>query len=75
MSGVSTQGVGAGACANAGVVSAPSAAAIKRVLVENLVIVHFSPATNRQIVDPVLNKSRTPSPRQYRETVRRSTRP
>jgi hypothetical protein len=72
MSGVSTQGVGTGAWANAGVVSAPSAAAIKRVFVENLVIVH---SPRQPIVDPVLNKSRTPLPRQYDETVRRSARP
>src|SRR5438105_10505202 len=70
MSGVSTQGVGARVCAKADVVSAPSAAAIKRVFVENLVIVH-SP---RQpiIVEPILNKSRTPLSRQYDETVGRS---
>src|ERR1700692_3493205 len=40
MSGDSTQGVGLAACANADVVSAVSAAAIKRVLVENRVILH-----------------------------------
>ena len=40
MSGFSSQGVGAAACANADVVSAVSAAAIKRVLVENRVILH-----------------------------------
>jgi hypothetical protein len=40
MSGFSSHGDGAGLCANADVVSAPSAAAIKRVLVEDLVIVH-----------------------------------
>jgi hypothetical protein len=51
MSGVSTQGVGAAVCANADVVSAVSAAAIKKaatikkVLVENLVI--MCPPGNR----------------------------
>jgi hypothetical protein len=74
MSGVSTQGVGAGAWANADVVSAPSAAAIKRVFVENLVIVH-SPRQPIRIVDSILNKSRTPMPRQYHETVGRSAHP
>jgi len=69
MSGVSTQGVGAGACANAGVASAPTAAAIKRVFVENLVIVH---SPRQPIVDLILNKSRTPSPRQYDQTVHRA---
>ena len=39
MSGLSTQGVGAGVSANADVVSAASAAATKKVLVENLVII------------------------------------
>src|SRR5258708_30465207 len=39
MSGVSTHGVGAAACAKADVASADSAAAIKRVLVENRVII------------------------------------
>src|SRR5712691_12844943 len=39
MSGVSTHGVGSAACAKADVASADSAAAIKRVLVENRVII------------------------------------
>src|ERR1700682_2953724 len=49
MSGVSTQGVDAAACANADVVSAVSAAAIKRGLVENLVIMH-APSNRSEIV-------------------------
>jgi len=40
MSGVSTHGVGAALSANAHVVNAVNAAAINRVLVENLVIMH-----------------------------------
>jgi hypothetical protein len=40
MSGLSTQGVGAAAWADADVENALSAAAIKTVLVENLVILH-----------------------------------
>src|SRR5712671_912524 len=39
MSGLSTHGVGAAACAKADVASADSAAAIKRVLVENPIII------------------------------------
>src|SRR5882757_5051511 len=39
MSGVSTHGVGSAACAKADVASADSAAAIKRVLVENRVMI------------------------------------
>jgi hypothetical protein len=45
MSGDSTHGVGAAACAHAAVVSAVSAAAIERVLIESLII-SFSPKTD-----------------------------
>src|ERR1700694_356349 len=48
MSGVSTQGVGAALCASADAGSAPSAAAIKSVLVENPVIVYPPPATDQK---------------------------
>src|SRR5437879_1763587 len=48
MSGDSTQGVGAALCAPAAAASAISAAAVKTVLVESLVILH-SPATDRKL--------------------------
>src|SRR6266481_163911 len=75
MSGVRTHGVGAAACANADVVSAVSAAATKRVLVENLVIMH-SPSNRSKKLAPAhfLNKSRTPLSRQYDYSIRRSRR-
>src|ERR1700737_1778679 len=77
MSGVSTQGVGAALCANADVVSAVSAAAIKRVLVENLVITHAPSNRSEKVWRPAnfLNKSRTPLSRQYDESCRRDRRP
>jgi hypothetical protein len=76
MSGFSSQGVGAGLCANADVESAVSAAAIKNVLVENPVII-AAPGNlpNNLASANILNKSRTPLPRQYDETYRRSAAP
>src|SRR6267378_303967 len=80
MSGFNSQGVGAAACANAGVVSAAgaaattSAAAIKSVLVENLVILH-SPSYRSEGGISFLNKPRTPFSRQYGEPFRRSKDP
>jgi hypothetical protein len=73
MSGFSSQGVGAGLCANADVESAVSAAAIKNVLVENPVII-AAPGNPCKYAN-ILNKSRTPLPRQYDETYRRSAAP
>jgi hypothetical protein len=67
MSGVSTQGAGAAACANAEVVSAASAAAAKTVLVENLVIILAPSNLSEFLHRAALNKSRTPLPRQYDE--------
>jgi hypothetical protein len=46
MSGFNSQGVGAAACANAEVVSAVSAAVIKKLLVENRIIVILPAAEN-----------------------------
>jgi len=43
-------------------------------LVEDIVIMH-APSNRSEIIGrPVLNKSRTPLPRQYDETVRRTRR-
>src|SRR5664280_2533717 len=70
MSGDNSQGAGLASCAKAAVVSAVSAAATKTVLVENLVILH-APSSQSEKTDPaiavdsLLNKSRTPSSRQY----------
>src|SRR5450759_2349265 len=73
MSGASTQDVGLAASAKAEVVSAVSAAAIKKVLVENPVILH-APKKLRRLAN-LLNKSRTSLSRQYDEPIRRSPRP
>src|SRR6266540_4961110 len=64
MSDFSSQGVGAAACANADVASPVSATAIKKVLVEDLVIV-ILPAAKLASAPSVLNKSRTPLFRQW----------
>src|SRR5260370_31455473 len=76
MSGASTQGVGAAVSANADVVSAISAAAIKKVLVENLVTTR-PPATGLQSwsVCLCLNKPRTPFARQHDRPIHRSASP
>jgi hypothetical protein len=55
------------------VVSAVSAAAIKTVLVENLVILR-APGNRSEKNGPVLNKSRTPLSRQYDRSIRRAAR-
>src|SRR5665647_3252885 len=79
MSGFSSQGVGLAASANADVVSAISAAAVKRVLVENLVIL-LAPSNRSEKVGPAmavrrfLNKSRTSIARQHHGPVHRSAR-
>src|SRR5260370_40069412 len=58
MSGVSTQGVGAAASANADVVSAVSAAAIKKLLVANLVILVLPGGRSSQLVGlPMLEQT------------------
>src|SRR5665647_598099 len=76
MSGFSSHGVGAGLCAKAEFVSAVSAAASKRVLVENPVILQSPSNRSEKIRRPVnvLNKSRTSLSRQYEEPIRRSAR-
>src|ERR1700761_6852030 len=70
MSGLSTQGVGAAAWANADVVSAVSAAAIKRVFVEDLVVIIHAPSNwlKKFANGGFLNKPRTPFVRQYAAT-------
>src|SRR3954454_616388 len=55
MSGFSSHGAGAAACANAEVVSAASAAAIKKLLVENPVIV-ILPAAENSLSCPVIEQ-------------------
>jgi hypothetical protein len=70
VSGLSSQGAGAAACANADVVNAVSAAAIKKVLIGNIVIA-FS---QRRFFPVYLNKSRTLIQRQYDGSFRRSVR-
>jgi len=85
MSGASTQGVGAAACANADVVIAVSAAAIKSVFFENSPRVEKSLGEESVGVEDwvmmhargdcsnFLNKSRTSFARQYAASVRRRT--
>ena len=72
MSDFSSQGVGAALARMRTSVSAPSAAAIKKVLVENPVIVILPAGRNGR--RPILNKSRTSLFRQYDAAVRRITR-
>src|SRR5580700_3330258 len=77
MSGFSSQGVGAAACARAGVASALSAAATRNVFVENLVIVILPSIILAKFIllGPAcpsagfLNKSRTPFSRQYSRPI------
>src|ERR1700742_3693103 len=73
MSGVSTQGVGAGVSADADRISAElvrtdvvSATAVKSVFVENRVIRRAPSKRSKKVTAlGALNKSRTPLPRQY----------
>src|SRR6266576_2448309 len=78
MSGVSNQGVGAALCANTDGVSAVSAAAIKRALVESLVILHAPSNHQKKFGNSqpasLLNKSRTPLSRQYGASIRHERR-
>src|SRR5271165_6425627 len=68
MSGFSSQGVGAAACANADVASTLRAAAINRIFVEKVSVVRLLVEVFVMIILPTmtfLNKSRTSSLRQY----------
>src|ERR1700752_833738 len=73
MSGFSSHGVGAALCAKAEVESAASAAASKRLLVENRVILSSPGIGPKKFGVPpiILNKSRTSLLRQYDDTTSR----